>query len=71
MYGSFICKNRVYTLHEPDQRPLSVYAGSNIVKLAPLPGSVRNRMLPPNCFTMVYTVVSPSPIPLLSALVVK
>jgi len=42
-----------------------------MVKVVPFPGALATRMYPPLCFTIPYTVDSPSPVPLPCFFVVK
>jgi len=46
-------------------------AGRKIRKVLPSPGDEATVTSPPLCFTMPYTVLSPSPVPLPRPLVVK
>ena len=46
-------------------------AAGRRVNVVPRPGSLSTEMWPPLCFTMPYTVESPSPVPLPCSLVVK
>ena len=41
------------------------------MKELPAPGALSTPMLPPSCVTMPYAVERPSPVPLVSVLVVK